>query len=381
MAYNIVVLPGDGIGPEVTDQALRVLDMVQKLTGREFEIAALPCGARHFLDHGEDWPAGSLARCRAADAILLGAIGLPSPEGRGSVRRPDGKMAGWEAIVGLRQNLDLYANIRPVKLHPGVRHRISGELSQVWRPENVDMVFYRENTEGLYCGMGGIRTPGGVAESATDIRLITRTASERIIRRAFEAAAGRAGAPEDGQSRVTCLVKDNVLYGCRLFLEVYEEVGADFPEVAREVVLIDAFTQLLLRRPEHFDVIVTTNMFGDIATDLAAVLQGGLGLATAANVGDDHAMFEPVHGSAPRHAGLGRANPLAALMSLRHLLDWLGSRHHDPALRGVGNQLETAVTSVLSKGSRHTYDLADKGRVATTEQVTDDVLAWLGKEV
>jgi isocitrate/isopropylmalate dehydrogenase len=364
--YRIALLPGDGIGVEVVGHARRVLDAVVPLDYDE-----IPCGAEYFLAHGRDWPEGSEERCAAADAILLGAIGWPTAGG-GTTLRPDGKMAGWSAIVGNRRALDLYANIRPVKLLPGVRHLISGRHRQVWEPDDVDIVFFRENTEDLYSGVGGTMPAAGVA---IDTRIITRTASERIVRRAFEAAAARARPGRS--SRVTCVVKDNILQGCRLFSAVFEEVGAEFPDVEREVQLVDAFTQWLVRGPEHYDVVVAPNMFGDIVTELAAALQGGLGMAVGCNIGDRHAMFEPIHGSAPKHVGQDRVNPIAAILAGAEMLKWLGERNRDGAVSTAGERIHAAVRTVVAKGETLTYDLVGAEAAAPSSAVTAAIVAEL----
>jgi 3-isopropylmalate dehydrogenase len=209
------------------------------------------------------------------------------------------------------------------------------------------MVFLRENTECLYAGMGGILRPGGTAQVATDTRVITRRASERIIKLAFETAKGRNGAPKDGKRRVTCVVKNNVLDGCRLFHEIFEEIGAEYPDIETDVAIVDAFTQWLIGQPEYYDVVVTTNMFGDIVTDLASVLQGGMGMAVGCNVGDQHAMFEPIHGSAPKYAGKDRVNPMAMILSLAEGLRWLGKKKGDEVVSASGDHIENAVRAVL----------------------------------
>ena len=368
VTYRIALLPGDGIGVEVVGHARRVLEAV---AGSRLEFDEIPGGAQYFLEHGRDWPEGSEERCAAADAILLGAIGWPTATG-GTALRPDGRMAGWSAIVGNRRALDLYANVRPVRLLPGVRHLISGRHRQVWEPDDVDMVFFRENTEDLYSGVGGTMATAGVA---IDTRVITRPASERIVRRAFEAAVARARPGRT--SRVTCVVKDNILQGCRLFAAVFHEVGAEFPEVEREVQLVDAFTQWLVRGPEHYDVVVAPNMFGDIVTELAAALQGGLGMAVGCNIGDGHGMFEPIHGSAPKHVGRDRVNPLAAILAGAEMLKWLGSRHGDDALTAAGERVHEAVRVVVAKGETLTYDLVGASAAASSTAVTAAVVGEL----
>ncbi|MBK6687275.1 MAG: isocitrate/isopropylmalate dehydrogenase family protein [Deltaproteobacteria bacterium] len=372
-AYTIVALPGDGAGAEVTAEALKVLAEVGRRTDTHFAVEEIPCGGQYFLAHGRDWPEGSEEKCKKADAILLGAVGWPSPTGPGPVTMPDGRMAGWSPVIGNRTLLDLYANVRPVKLYPGVQHRISGKFSQVWSPEQVDMVILRENTEGLYSGSGGILKPGGVSQVATDTRVITRRASERIIKLAFETARQRNGAPRDHKKRVTAVVKNNVLYGCRFFTEVFTEIGAAYPDVEKDIAIVDAFTQWLVTEPERYDVVVTTNMFGDIVTDLAAVLQGGMGMAVGCNVGDDHGMFEPIHGSAPT-LKKGQANPMAMLLATGEALKWLGRRKADETLQKAGRDLEAAVRAVVVEGKYLTFDLVGPEKAARTDQVTDAIL-------
>jgi len=311
--------------------------------------------------------------------ILLGAVGWPSPDGQGPVKLPDGRMAGWSPVIGNRTRLDLYANVRPVKLFPGVSHRVHGKSRRVWDEDKVDMVIVRENTEGLYCGVGGFGA-GSPPRLAIDTRIITREASERVIRVAFELSRRRGrGAPKDGKKRVTCIVKDNVLRGCQLFHEVFREVGAAYPDVEKDVAIVDAFTQWLVGQPEFYDVCVTTNMFGDIVTDLASVLQGGMGMAVGCNIGDRHAMFEPIHGSAPKHAGKDKVNPMAMILATGEALRWLGSRKESPGLTKAGDAVESAVKQVLMAGAPLTYDLVGEERAAPMSAVGDAVIKELGR--
>ncbi len=375
--YSMVLLPGDGTGIEVAAQARRVLDAVVAKTNIGFDIEEIPSGGEYFLEHGVDWPEGSEQKCADADVILLGAVGWPSPDGQGPVTMPGGKMAGWSPVIGNRTRLDLYANIRPVKLYEGVRARISGSHQQIWKPGNVDMVFIRENTEDLYSGIGGILSRGGRGVVATDTRIVTRAASERVIRLAFETALKRNGAPKDGKRRVTCIVKNNVLDGCRFFASIFDEVGADYPNVEKDVAIVDAFTQWLIGQPEYYDVLVTTNMFGDIVTDLASVLQGGMGMAVGCNVGDNNAMFEPIHGSAPKHAGKDKVNPMAMILSTAEALRWLGERHDEESLKKAGDAIEAAIKAVLAKGDTLTYDLVGVDAAAKMSTVTTSILAEL----
>jgi 3-isopropylmalate dehydrogenase len=355
--YDLVLLPGDGIGPEVIAEARALVEIVGAATGAGFALEEIPCGGKFYLQHGSrDWPEGAEERCRAADAILLGAVGWNGPDGQPvTMTGADGKprMAGWSPVIGNRVALDLYANIRPVRCLPGTRHNLSGQLREVWSPQNVDMVIIRENTEGLYSGIGE-RTD----ERATDLRVITRHASERVIARAFELSRQRdRGAPGDGKRRVTCIVKHNVLQGCRLFLDVFREVARRYPDVEPDVAIVDSFAMFVLTQPERYDVCVTTNMFGDILTDLASVLQGGMGMAVGCNVGDDHAMFEPIHGSAPPLAGKDRANPLAMLLATGEAMAWLGRRHADERLTLAHAAIEASVASLVERGEPLTPDL------------------------
>jgi isocitrate/isopropylmalate dehydrogenase len=359
--YDLVLLPGDGIGADVIAEARALVEVISSATGASFALEEIPCGGKFYLAHkSRDWPEGAEARCRAADAILLGAVGWNGPDGQpvmmtGEAGAADGKpkMAGWSAVIGNRVALDLYANIRPVRCLPGTRHNLSGRFREVWSPQTVDMVIIRENTEGLYSGIGE-RT----AERATDVRVITRRASERVIARAFELSRQRdRGAPGDGKRRVTCIVKHNVLQGCRLFLDVFREVAQRYPDVEPDVAIVDSFAMFVLTQPERYDVCVTTNMFGDILTDLASVLQGGMGMAVGCNVGDDHAMFEPIHGSAPPLAGKDRANPMAMLLATGEAMAWLGRRHGDERLTRAHDAIETSVASLVERGEPLTADL------------------------
>lgn len=371
MGIKVAALPGDGIGVEVMREGLRVLHAVGDALGITFEIDEIPCGGQFYLQHGSrDWPEGAEERVESADVVLLGAVGWPDPEGAGRpVTMAGGKMAGWSPVIGTRAKLDLYANVRPVKLYPGVNHKIHGQPTRVWDPAKVDMVLVRENTEDLYAGIGGTLRRGGMSELSVDSRVVTRKGSERVIRKAFELARARHGAPADGKKRVTCIAKDNVLDGCRLFVEVFHEVGRAYPDIEQETSIVDAFTQWLVQKPEWYDVAVTTNMFGDIVTDLASVLQGGMGLAVGANVGDTHAMFEPIHGSAPKHAGKDKANPIAMVLSVKEALAWLAAQRGDETLQRGADAIEGAVQSLLAAGGPLTYDMVGVERAAPTSAV------------
>ena len=368
--YELVLLPGDGIGVEVIADARALLEVIGPAIGVGFALEEIPCGGKFYLEHGSrDWPEGAEEKCAAADAILLGAVGWAGADGA-PVTMEGGKMAGWSPVIGNRMKLDLYANVRPVRCLPGTKHGISGQFAPVWRPDAVDMVIVRENTEGLYSGLGE-RTK----DRATDLRVITRRASERVIRRAFEISRDRdKGAPADGKKRVTCIVKHNVLHGCRLFLDVFREVGKDFPAIEQDVAIVDAFAMFVLTQPERYDVCVTTNMFGDILTDLASVLQGGMGMAVGCNVGDNHAMFEPIHGSAPPLAGKDRANPMAMLLATAEALGWLGKRHADDRLVRARKAIDESVAQLVARGELLTADLGGSAsRSAVATAIRDDV--------
>jgi isocitrate/isopropylmalate dehydrogenase len=371
--YDLVLLPGDGIGVEVIGHARQLLEVVARGTGAAFALDEIPCGGKFYLAHGSrDWPEGSEERCRAADVILLGAVGWNGPDGGPvTMRDADGrdKMAGWSPVIGNRIKLDLYANVRPVRCLPGTRHGLSGKFREVWSPDTVDMVIVRENTEGLYSGIAE-RT----ADRATDLRVITRHASERVIRAAFELSRRRSGAPGDHKRRVTCIVKHNVLTGCRLFLEVFREVARGYPDIEPDVAIVDSFAMFVLTQPERYDVCVTTNMFGDILTDLASVLQGGMGMAVGCNVGDDHAMFEPIHGSAPPLAGKDRANPMAMLLATGEAMAWLGHRFSDDRLLQAHRAIEAAVATIVERGEPLTSDLGGTApQSVVAEAVRDEV--------
>ena len=363
--YSIAVFPGDGTGREVVREGLKVLGALAEGGPAPWHPTEYAGGGEYYLAHGREWEPEGAAAARSADAVLLGAVGWPG------ATLPNGDLAGRALVLGLREGLDLYANVRRCKLYPGVLHRISGEFREVWAPKNVDLVIVRENTEGLYTPARGRLRRGGDTEVAIDTRVITRKGSERIARFAFELARKRpAGAPEDGRRRVTCVDKSNVLEGCRFFRETFDRVGAEYPEIERDYAYVDAFTQWIVRNPEHYSVVVAPNMMGDIITDLAAVLQGGMGFAAGGNVGAEHAMFEPVHGSAPKHAGQNRVNPFATFFAVEQMLRWLGGRHGDAGLVAQADRLERAVANVLARGTARTYD---QGGPATTSDAGDRV--------
>ena len=357
MPSKVYLLPGDGVGPEVVREGVKIMEAAASAFGLSLEFVECAGGALYYKEHGADWPEGTFERLRDdSDAILLGAVGWPG------VVKPDGALGGGSLVLGVRFGLDLYANVRPTKLYPNVRHKIHDGFKQVWEPGKVDFVIVRENTEDLYSTTHGHLTRGGVTEVATDVRLITRKGSERVVRYAFELAGRRRGAPLDGKRRVTCVDKSNVMRGCQLFQQVFDEVAAAYPDAERDYAYIDAFQQWLIRQPEFYDVAVTSNMMGDIATDLAAVLQGGMGMASSGNIGDAHAMFEPIHGSAPKHAGQDKVNPMATALAVVQLFDYLATRKRDKAFALAASAVERAVEGVLSEGKALTYDLGGSAK-------------------
>ncbi len=371
--HRIVLLPGDGTGPEVVAQARRALDALSENGSAPWNLEEYPGGATYYREHGKEWEPEAEAAAHAADAVLLGAVGWPG------VNLPSGDIAGAALVLGLRRDLDLYANVRPCRLYPGVLHRISGEFKQVWSPDKVDMVMVRENTEGLYTPARGVLRRGGTTEVAVDTRLITKVGSERVIRYAFEIARRRArGAPEDGARRVTCVDKSNVLEGCRFFRATFDRIGqSEYPEIPRDYAYVDAFTQWVVRNPEHYNVVVSTNMMGDIITDLASVLQGGMGFAAGGNIGKDHAMFEPVHGSAPKYAGKNQVNPFATFFAVEMMLRHVGDKHTDARMIRAADRLEQALAALLASGTARTYD---QGGQLSTSEVGDRVVAALTGE-
>ncbi|HEY7588671.1 MAG TPA: isocitrate/isopropylmalate dehydrogenase family protein [Thermoplasmata archaeon] len=373
MTYKLVLLPGDGTGPEVMREAVKVLDAVEDAFGVDFDKVPFPVGGQYFLDTGAEWPDRCFESCKTSDAILLGAVGLPN------AILPSGDLAGIGVLFGLRFGLDLYANVRPTKLYPNVRHKVHESFKQVWEPGKVDFVIVRENTEGLYTPTRGYLDRGGMKELAVDSRVITRKGAERVVRFGFDLAKTRQGAPADRKHRVTCVDKSNVTAGCKLFRAVYDEVATRYPEVERDYAYIDAFLQWVARAPEAYDVAVTSNMFGDIATDFAAVLQGGMGMAAGGNIGDEHALFEPIHGSAPKHAGKDIVNPIAMILAAQMMLEWLGRKKGDPALRESAVAVERAVEAVLQEGKFLTYDLGGSSKCSEVGSAVADAIPRIAR--
>ncbi len=366
--YKVVVLPGDGAGREVVPETVKVLQAARDVAnGFNFEFIEFPCGGKYYTETGKEWPDEAFDACKKSDAILFGAIGWP-----GAVK-PGGILAGVDILLGMRFGLDLYSNLRPAKLYEGIDSRILGKSSK-----DVDFIVVRENTEGLYVPIRGVLNRGGIEELAVDVRVITRKGAERIIRYAFDLCMRRNGAPGDGKRRVTCVDKSNVLDGCRLFRKIYDEIAQNYGDVERDYVYVDAMTQWMIRAPEHYDVVVTSNFQGDILSDLSSVLIGGMGMAPSANVGEKYGMFEPVHGSAPDIAGQNKANPIGSILSGKMMLEWLALKHRDVSCEKAASIIEDAVAKVLIEGKKRTQDLC-YGRYAgltpsTTSEVGDAIV-------
>lgn len=330
--YRIAVLGGDGIGPEVVAEGLKVLDRLEELEGFATQRVEYDLGGRRYLATGEVLDDGTLDELRGFDAIYLGAVGTPEV--------PPGVLERG-LLLKLRFAFDLYVNLRPVRLYPGVRSPVA-DLT----PERCDLVVVRENTESVYAGAGGVLYRGTPSEVATQESINTRHGVERALRYAFELARRRRARGYAG--RLTLVHKTNVLaHAGDLWMRTFEELGdGEFDDVARDYVHVDAACLHLVNQPERFDVMVTENLFGDIVTDLGAAVQGGLGLAASGNLDPTRrapSLFEPVHGSAPDIAGSGRADPTAAAMSLGLLLDFLGE---DAAAARV----DRAVGACLAEG-------------------------------
>lgn len=377
--FKIAVLPGDGIGREVIPQAVRVLEAIEdEISGFELETHLFNCGGEYYRKHRREWPeeAESFSK-EEADAILLGAVGAVDSSGE-EVRLPDNNLAGYNIVIGLRMELELYANVRPVRLIPGVPVPVKKES------ESIDMIMIRENTEGLYAPIRGKLSRGRRIDLATDVRVITRFASERIARYAFERAIAGKGAPKDGVKRVTCVDKSNLLAGCQLFRQVFTEVSQTYEGIHADFAYVDSFVQWLVRKPEYYDVIVAPNEFGDIITDLGAALQGGLGMAPAGNIGSDKAMFEPVHGSAPAHYGKNSANPVAAILSGAMMLEWLGEKNKSKSCLLASETVHKAIEEVLKDGKIRTSDLCWGEwagiKPSSTKVMTDKIISRI-KEI
>jgi 3-isopropylmalate dehydrogenase len=352
MKAHIAVLGGDGIGPEVVAEGLRVLRAVEKSFGHSFELTDLPFGGVAIDSHGDPLPAETLRVCLAADAVLLGAIGGPKWSA------PTAKVRPEQGLLKLRKELGVYANLRPVKLEPAL---IGASTLKPEILEGVDLVFVRELTGGIYFG-----EKKRDATSASDLCTYTVAEVERITRVAARLAQGR-------RRKLTSIDKSNVLETSRLWREVVERVmRTEFPDVALDHVLVDAAAMHLIRRPRDFDVCVTENMFGDILTDEASMLAGSLGLLPSASLGDGkRGLFEPIHGSAPDITGKGIANPVGTILSVALLL------RHSFGLSAEALAIENAVSGAIAEGARTPDIVAAGAKPYSTHEVGDAILARL----
>lgn len=352
--YKIAVFEGDGIGPEIMTPTVDILKSISQSAPFDLDFTSLPAGAGHYRDHGVALPQTSVSQAKTSDAILLSAMGLPD------IRYPD----GTECVpqIELRMELNLYAGVRPVFVQPG--QDVPLKSDQV---SEIDFVIIRESTEGLFA-------PAGKSEvSETEARetmVITREISEKLFDFAFKLAQRRKLTGR-GKGRVTCVDKANVFPALAFFRKIFLERAENFPEITADTAYVDAMALWMVQRPWEFDVMVTENMFGDILSDLGAGIMGSLGLAPSADIGDEHAVFQPCHGTAPDITGMGLANPMAMILSASMMLEWLAEAHRIPELQSYGENLRRAVSDVLVEGNHLTPDL---GGTANTSDCATAVL-------
>ena len=357
--YRIAVIPGDGVGNEVATEAVRVLDTAGRRFGFDVETESLPWGCDWYLERGEMMPEEGLEVLAEFDAIFLGCIG-------DAAKVPDD--VSLTMLLQIRKGFDQYVNLRPIRLYPGVPSPISTAT-----PETVDLVVVRENTEGEYSRLGGFFKIGEPDGFALQTGVFTQAGCERVMRYAFDLARSRAKLGSDTPvGRVTNCTKSNALnYSMVLWDRVFDEIAADYPDVATDAALVDALTMWFVKNPEWFDVVVASNLFGDIITDLGAMLQGGMGLAAGGNIDPERrfpSMFEPIHGSAPKYTGMERVNPIASIEAVRMLLDHLGEAE---AADAVG----AAIAAVLAEGAVRTPDI---GGTSRTSEVGAAIVASMG---
>lgn len=352
--YRIALIGGDGIGPEVVDAAVEVLDTVAARQGIALRYERYEAGAGLYRRTGESISAADMEAIGRADAILLGACGLPD------VRKPDGTEPAPQ--IDIREHYGLFGGLRPVKLYAGVPWPL--------KAARIDLLIIRENTEGLFAGRHDAFQPSDA--SASDRMTITRATSEKLFELAFAQARARRrkhGTP----GHVTLLDKANVLRSNAFLRKVFDEVAARHPDIATARVYIDAGAMLFVTQPERYDVVVTENMFGDIVSDLAAGIVGGLGMAPSGDVSETHGVFQPSHGTAPDIAGRGVANPVATILSAAMMLEWLAEKKRDPRCESAAAAIRSATAKVLASGPR----TADIGGTARTVEVTRAIASAL----
>ncbi|MGI9371803.1 MAG: isocitrate/isopropylmalate dehydrogenase family protein [Hyphomicrobiales bacterium] len=350
---KIAVMPGDGIGTEIMEPTVALLEkLVAKVGGFSFAYEEIESGAGLYQRTGEALPDSALNGARKANAILLGAMGLPE------VRYPDGREIVPQ--IDIREELELYAGVRPVRTYPGLPVPLADP-----RAQNLDLVLIRESTEGLFVGRG---IPQEGADFAEDKMVITRKGSERLFHFAFKLAQRRKEMGKEG--RLTCVDKANVLGSMAFFRGIFDEVAEGYDDIATDYCYVDAMALKLIRNPWDNDVLVTENMFGDILSDAGAAIMGGMGLAPSADIGDDNAVFQPCHGTAPDIVGTGKANPTAMILSAAMMLDWLGDTHGSQSMSDAGKLLDDAVLASFSQGDLVPYEM---GGTAGLREITDRV--------
>ena len=346
--YKIAVIAGDGIGPEVIAEGIKVLKKVAQLDGGfEFAFTQFPWGCDYYLKNGEMMPKNGMELLSAYDAIFLGAVGAPGV--------PD-HISLWDLLLTIRKGFDQYVNLRPVKLLKGAPCPLK-DVSEA----DVDMVFVRENSEGEYAGTGSWLFRNKPNEVVIQDGVFSRVGCERIIRYAYELA-------KKENKTLTSISKGNALnYSMVFWDQIFAEVGKEYPEVKTHSYLVDAASMFMVKDPKRFEIVVTSNLFGDILTDLGAAIAGGMGLAAGANINPERkfpSMFEPIHGSAPDIAGQGKANPLATVWSASQMLDFFGYTHW-------GSVLIDCIEQVLCEKKVLTADL---GGTASTREVGDEII-------
>jgi 3-isopropylmalate dehydrogenase len=361
-AFRIAVMPGDGIGVEVMDAALAVLQAAEKRHALGFHCETIPGGALHYKETGTALSEDGFRKAAAADAVLFGAMGWPD------VRYPDGTEIAPQ--LDLRFRMELYAGVRPIRAIPGVPTALTSP-----RAKDIDFVILRESTEGMFASRGK-----GVIEddsAARETMVITRQVTEQLSRFAFRLAAQRAKR-RGRRGLVTIVDKANVFRAFAFMRKVFYEVAREFPEVEARHHYIDAMALDLVRRPWDFDVLPTENLFGDILSDLGAGLIGGMGFAPSADIGDAHGLFQPSHGSAPDIAGQGIANPTAMILSLAMMLRWLGERHCSEGCAVAADEIESAVDAAFGSGAVRSHDIGGRDG---TGAIARAVIERLGKKV
>jgi 3-isopropylmalate dehydrogenase len=341
--YDIATIAGDGIGPEVTREALRVLEAASEAYGFRYELTKYPYGSEHYLATQEIFPDASFEEVKGMHAIFLGAIGDP--------RLPVG-LIEYGIIARMRFDLDLFANLRPIQLFDARFCPLKDKT-----PEDVDMVIVRENTEDAYTGMHGFAHKGHLNEVATQTMVYTRFGTERVIRYAFELARER-----NKRKQVTLIDKANAVRAQDIWTRTFALVAQEYPDIKTEHAYIDAACMWMIKNPEWFDVAVTPNLFGDIITDLGAMVQGGMGIAASGNIHPGRvSLFEPIHGSAPKHAGKNVASPVAAIMAVSMMLDYIGEK---PAAKAIEDTVRDLLVSGkirgVGTGDHPTNEVGDK---------------------